>query len=141
MVCSSRLRIINSKLTIDEGLVDGSMFALTPLHSDESAKRLQLLQGLLTRSIQHVAGLNPRAFRCASVTHRIGAYQLIPLFPSARIVRNDSAAKPLTRGILDGSLLSAFMELPIHRQKELTSPIGADRGQVLRDLGSLSGPW
>ena len=26
-------------------------------------KRLQLLQGQLTRNVQHVAGLNPKAFR------------------------------------------------------------------------------
>ena len=26
-------------------------------------KRLQLLQGQLTRSVQHVAGLNPKAYR------------------------------------------------------------------------------
>ena len=39
------------------------MYALTPVDSDDSAKRLQLLQGQLTRNMQHVAGLNPRAFR------------------------------------------------------------------------------
>ncbi|KAF9235610.1 CPSF A subunit region-domain-containing protein [Melanogaster broomeanus] len=44
------------------GFGDGSLSALTPV--DEAAfKRLHLLQGQLSRNIQHVAGLNPRAFR------------------------------------------------------------------------------
>lgn len=34
-------------------------------------KRLQLLQGQLTRSVQHVAGLNPKAYR--SVLSGFGA--------------------------------------------------------------------
>lgn len=124
------------------GLVDGSIFALTPLHSDESAKRLQLLQGLLTRNVQHVAGLNPRAVRCVLATSSLMAPPNCSLrFSLRRIVRNDTVAKPLTRGVLDGNLLSFFLELPVHRQKELTSPIGTDREQVLRDLAMLIVPW
>lgn len=42
------------------------MYALVPIDIEETAKRLQLLQGQLTRNMQHVAGLNPRAFRCAT---------------------------------------------------------------------------
>ena len=46
----------------NKGSPDGSLSSLTPV--EESAfKRLQLLQGQLTRNIQHIAGLNPRAFR------------------------------------------------------------------------------
>lgn len=44
------------------GSTDGSLSSLT--YVDESAsKRLHLLQGQLTRNVQHVAGLNPKAFR------------------------------------------------------------------------------
>ena len=44
------------------GFTDGSISTLTPV--DEVAfKRLQLLQGQLTRSVQHTAGLNPKAHR------------------------------------------------------------------------------
>lgn len=44
------------------GSTDGSISSLTSI--DESVfKRLQLLQGQLTRNIQHFAGLNPKAFR------------------------------------------------------------------------------
>ena len=118
------------------------MFALTPLHSDESAKRLQLLQGLLTRNVQHVAGLNPRALRWVQPSFSLMASLGRSLcFSFCSIVRNDMVAKPLTRGILDGNLLSSFLDLPVHRQKELTSPIGTDRAQVLRDLAMLSEPW
>ncbi|KAL5476911.1 CFT1 [Sanghuangporus weigelae] len=102
------------------GMVDGSMYALTPINSDDSAKRLQFLQGQLTRNMQHVAGLNPRSFRT---------------------VHNDSAARPLTKGILDGNLLAAFPQLPIQRQDELTRPLGTDRLTVMRDRLGLSGPW
>jgi len=101
------------------GTSDGSMYSLTPI-DDTVQKRLELLQGQLTRSIQHVAGLNPKAFRT---------------------VRNDLVSKPLSKLILDGNLLAHFPELPISRQKEITRQIGTDRADVLRDWSSLSGPW
>lgn len=47
------------------GSIDGSLSMLTPLN-DPTFKRLHLLQGQLTRNIQHVAGLNPKAFRYAT---------------------------------------------------------------------------
>ncbi|TFY75914.1 hypothetical protein EWM64_g8097, partial [Hericium alpestre] len=100
------------------GHTDGSLTSLLPV--DESTfKRLQLLQGQLTRNVQHAAGLNPRAFR---------------------IVRNDFVSKPLSKGILDGNLLSSFNDLPITRQVEITRQIGTDRSLVLRDWASLIGP-
>ncbi|KAI0062778.1 hypothetical protein BV25DRAFT_1855577 [Artomyces pyxidatus] len=101
------------------GHPDGSLSALVPV--DEAAfKRLHLLQGQLTRNIQHTAGLNPRAFR---------------------IVRNDYVSKPLSRGILDGGLLRFFEDLPVTRQNEITRQIGTERGLVLRDWVGLAGPW
>lgn len=45
-----------------KGSPDGSLASLTPVE-EGAFKRLQLLQGHLTRNIQHVAGLNPKAFR------------------------------------------------------------------------------
>ncbi|KAG2003702.1 cleavage factor protein [Coprinopsis cinerea AmutBmut pab1-1] len=101
------------------GSADGSLSTLVPV--DEYAfKRLQLLQGQLTRNIQHVAGLNPKAFR---------------------IVKNDYVSKPLSKGILDGQLLSQYESLPIPRQNEMTKQIGTERGVVLRDWIALTGPW
>ncbi|KAJ7057084.1 CPSF A subunit region-domain-containing protein [Mycena amicta] len=101
------------------GSTDGSLKCLTPV-DDATAKRLQLLQGQLTRNIQHFAGLNPKAFR---------------------IVRNDFVSKPLSKGILDGNLLALYEALPIPRQNEMTNPIGTKREEVLRDWVGLVGPW
>ncbi|TCD71004.1 mRNA cleavage and polyadenylation factor subunit [Steccherinum ochraceum] len=101
------------------GGTDGSLSSLT--HVDEAVyKRLQLLQGQLTRNVQHLAGLNPKAFR---------------------IVRNDYMSKPLTKGILDGNLLAAFDDLPIAQQNEVTRQIGTERTTVAKDWLSLSGVW
>ncbi|KAF5380083.1 hypothetical protein D9615_006209 [Tricholomella constricta] len=101
------------------GSTDGSLSCLTPV--DEHAfKRLQLLQGQLTRNVQHFAGLNPKAFR---------------------IVRNDFVSKPLSKGILDGNLLGHFEALPIARQDEVTREIGTERTTVLKDWINLSGAW
>ena len=45
--------------------VDGSLCEVIPIE-DEIYKRLQLLQGQLSRNVQQVAGLNPKAFRYGS---------------------------------------------------------------------------
>ncbi|KAI0731786.1 CPSF A subunit region-domain-containing protein [Fomitopsis betulina] len=101
------------------GSTDGSLSSFT--YVDASAfKRLHLLQGQLTRNVQHVAGLNPKAFR---------------------IVRNDHVSRPLAKGILDGNLLSTFEDLPIPRQNEMTRQIGTERGAVLKDWLSVNGAW
>ncbi|KAI6021714.1 CPSF A subunit region-domain-containing protein [Pisolithus microcarpus] len=101
------------------GFTDGSLSVLTPV--DEMVlKRLHLLQGQLSRNIQHVAGLNPRAYR---------------------IVRNDAVSKPLSRGILDGQLLQAFEQLGISRQNEMTRQIGTERTTALHDWISFAVPW
>ncbi|CAK5269347.1 unnamed protein product [Mycena citricolor] len=118
------------------GSTDGSLRSLTP--SDESsAKRLQLLQGQLTRNIQHVAGLNPRAFRCVSSLSWITVCGDVWIL---RIVRNEFVSKPLSKGILDGNLLVHYENLPISRQNEMTRQIGTERGQILRDWTTLTGP-
>ncbi|KAI0302807.1 CPSF A subunit region-domain-containing protein [Multifurca ochricompacta] len=101
------------------GHPDGSLTALVPV--DESTfKRLHLLQGQITRNVQHTAGLNPRAFR---------------------IVRNDFVSKSLSHGILDGRLLVSFEDLPLTRQSEITRQIGTERITVLHDLNELGGAW
>ncbi|KAI0341420.1 hypothetical protein BDW22DRAFT_1408067 [Trametopsis cervina] len=101
------------------GGTDGSLSSLT--YVDEAAfKRLYLLQGQLTRNIQHVASLNPKAFRT---------------------VRNDRVARPLAKGILDGRLLAAFEELPIPRQVEMTQQIATERSVVLKDWLSFEEAW
>ncbi|EIW66021.1 hypothetical protein TREMEDRAFT_70300 [Tremella mesenterica DSM 1558] len=83
-------------------------------------RRLHFVSDQLIRNAQHVAGLNPRAFRT---------------------VRNDLVAKPLSRGILDGELLGRFAIQPIDRQREMLKQIGTDGGTVASDLQALGGFW
>ncbi|KAL1736023.1 CPSF A subunit region-domain-containing protein [Schizophyllum commune] len=101
------------------GGTDGTLSCLTPV-PDDAAKRLQPLQLQLTRNMQHVAGLNPKALR---------------------IVRNEHVSRPLSKGILDGNLIAYFEHLPITRQDEMTRQIGTERATILRDWMSLSGTW
>ncbi|KAH0581631.1 hypothetical protein H2248_011332 [Termitomyces sp. 'cryptogamus'] len=101
------------------GSTDGTLASLTPVE-EHVFKRLQLLQGQLTRNVQHVAGLNPKAFR---------------------IVRNDYVSKPLSKGILDGNLLGHFEALPIARQVDVTREIGTERMTVLKDWIGVNSPW
>ncbi|KZT50763.1 hypothetical protein CALCODRAFT_488456 [Calocera cornea HHB12733] len=101
------------------GTSDGSLGTISPVPED-SSKRLQLLSGQLMRSVQHFAGLNPRAFRT---------------------VRNDHLSRPLNKGILDYTLLHAFQELDIRRQATITKQIGTDTITVLRDIRSLQEIW
>jgi cleavage and polyadenylation specificity factor subunit 1 len=60
---------------------------------------------------------------------------------SCRTVRNDLVSRPLTKGILDGALLDAFLELEAGKQAEITRQIGTSRAMIFRDLGTLSEPW
>lgn len=100
-------------------------------------KRLQLLQGQLTRNVQHLAGLNPKAFRFVVREFFVVRWLII----ANSIVRNDYVSKPLTKGILDGNLLVAFEGLPITGQDETTRQIGTERTTVLRDWIALNAPW
>ncbi|KAG8922734.1 mRNA cleavage and polyadenylation factor subunit [Tulasnella sp. 418] len=98
---------------------DGAISIISP--TDAIAfKRLSLLQGQLMRNVQHAAGLNPKGFRT---------------------VRNDTVSKPLSKGLLDGLLLSAFVQLSIRRQIEMTRQIGTDREVVLSDMLALDELW
>ena len=94
---------------------------MTTLVSVKSArfKRLQLVSEQLVRNAQHVAGLNPRAFRT---------------------VRNE-LGKPLSKGILDGNLLEHFALQPTGRQREMMRQIGTDEVTVASDLVALGGFW
>ncbi|EJT99386.1 hypothetical protein DACRYDRAFT_17537 [Dacryopinax primogenitus] len=101
------------------GTIDGTLGTISPV-PDECFKRLQLLSGQLMRSVQHFAGLNPRAFRT---------------------VRNDLLSRPLNKGMLDYDLLHAFRELDIRRQATITKQIGTDTITILRDIRSLEEIW
>ncbi|KAH7107502.1 CPSF A subunit region-domain-containing protein [Auriculariales sp. MPI-PUGE-AT-0066] len=98
---------------------DGSLAMLIPV-DESTSKRLHLLSGQLTRNVQHIAGLNPRAFR---------------------VVRNDHVSRPLAKGILDGILLNIFHDLPPPKQAEFTKQIGTTRETILADLHFFQTAW
>lgn len=95
--------------------------ALTTIVSVKEArfKRLQLVSDQLVRNAQHVAGLNPRAYR--TVKNELG--------------------KPLSKGILDGNLLEHFALQSVGRQREMMRQIGTDEVTVASDLAALGGFW
>ncbi|KZV86543.1 hypothetical protein EXIGLDRAFT_712088 [Exidia glandulosa HHB12029] len=101
------------------GGCDGSLTALVPVE-EAVFKRLHLLQGQMTRNVQHVAGLNPKAFRS---------------------VRNEFVARPLTKGVVDGNLLARLEDLSIPRQVEFTKQIGTSREVILADWIALNTAW
>ncbi|TYJ59069.1 protein CFT1 [Cryptococcus floricola] len=98
---------------------DGGLTTMVSV-KDARFKRLQLVSDQLVRNAQHVAGLNPRAFRT---------------------VRNDLLPRPLSKGILDGQLLNHFALQPIGRQQEMMRQIGTDAVTVASDLAALGGFW
>jgi cleavage and polyadenylation specificity factor subunit 1 len=101
------------------GTSDGSLTTLVAV-KNARFKRLQLVQAQLVRNAQHVAGLNPRAFRT---------------------VPNDLMPRPLTKGVLDGGLLAHFALQPNSRQREMMRQIGTDAVTVASDLAALGGFW
>ena len=104
---------------MSSGGSDGSIYTISPV-DENPAKRLQLLQGQLIRSVQQFAGLNPRA---------------------NRYVRNDYVPRPLARGILDGNLLRVFEDLSLDKQNEITRQIGSDRTTIMRDWLTSKVTW
>lgn len=120
------------------GASNGALLSLTPI-DEVSGKRLQLLQGQLTRNVQHIAALNPKAQRYVRYHFLINSLNVDGF--RHRIVRNDHVWKPLSKGILDGNLLRVFEELPLSSQDDITRQIGTDRATMLRDWVSLEVSW
>lgn len=56
-------------------------------------------------------------------------------------MRNEIINQPLTKGVLDGHLLSQFAQQPVKRQQEMMRQIGSSTTTVFSDLQSLSGFW
>lgn len=113
---------ISTSCEIIYGMMNGAVQSIQPVE-EEIFVTLHLLQGQLVRNIQHFAGLNPRGFRT---------------------VRNEMTTRPLTRGVLDGRLLSAFAMLPRPKMEEIAKLIpdlvdGSD--QLLRYLATLRSCW
>ncbi|XP_064640599.1 cleavage and polyadenylation specificity factor subunit 1-like [Lineus longissimus] len=93
--------------------LDGAIGYLLPV-SEKTYRRLQMLQGFLTTSISHVAGLNPKAFR--QVKHDF------------RQLMNPA------KNILDGDLLWKYLNLSHTDKMELSRKIGTTVDQISEDL-------
>ncbi|KAE8350582.1 protein cft1 [Aspergillus coremiiformis] len=83
--------------------------------SEESYRRLSALQSQLTNTIEHPCGLNPRAFRA---------------------VESDGTAG---RGMLDGKLLSQWLDMSKQRKMEIASRVGSNEWEIKADLEAISG--
>ncbi|KAF7493374.1 Cleavage and polyadenylation specificity factor subunit 1 [Sarcoptes scabiei] len=93
--------------------LDGSIGYLLPI-TEKTYRRLLMLQNLLTTNIQHIAGINPKAFRC------IKHYQNELMNPS--------------KNILDGDLLFKFLNLSLSEKMEIAKKIGTTIKQIYDDL-------
>ncbi len=92
----------------------GSIALSTPL-SEQVYRRLQVLQTQLSNTLEHACGLNPRAYRA---------------------VEGDGMGG---RGMLDGSLLSRWVELGSQRKAEIAGRIGVENWVVRGDLEMIGG--
>ena len=100
--------ILNKQITMFASL-DGSLGYVMPLN-EKLYRRLLMLQNVLTFSLQHSGGLNPKAFRLL----RLPKPEL--LNPSKNIV--------------DGDLLSKFLNLSVNEKLECAKKIGTTPSQV-----------
>lgn len=89
--------------------LDGHIGHLLPI-PEKTYRRLLMLQNLLTSNIQHIAGLNPKAFRMVKL--------------SKTELSNPS------KNILDGDLLYKFLNLSLSEKVEITKKIGTTTKQV-----------
>ncbi|RKP26676.1 CPSF A subunit region-domain-containing protein [Syncephalis pseudoplumigaleata] len=102
------------------GLENGTVGVLKPV-SDKPYKRMQLLGARLIHGLQHLAGLNPKAYRTLSMKHRM-AYNPV-------------------RSILDGDLLAMYTQLPLIRRREMAKQARTTDKQLMADLSDeLSWP-
>jgi cleavage and polyadenylation specificity factor subunit 1 len=89
--------------------LDGSLGYLLPV-SEKTYRRLLMLQNVLTTSLQHTAGLNPKAFRMVKL-------------------HKPELTNP-SKNILDGDLLYKFSTLSMNEKSELAKKIGTTPSQV-----------
>ncbi|KAF8773804.1 Cleavage and polyadenylation specificity factor like protein [Argiope bruennichi] len=93
--------------------LDGGLGYILPI-SEKTYRRLLMLQNVLVVNIPHTAGLNPKAFR---------------LYKSQRkLLQNPH------KNILDGDLLTMFLNLSISEKNEVAKRIGTSSDQIHEDL-------
>ncbi|XP_027198651.2 cleavage and polyadenylation specificity factor subunit 1 [Dermatophagoides pteronyssinus] len=96
--------------------LDGSIGYLLPV-PEKTYRRLLMLQNLLTTNIQHIAGLNPKAFRMIKM-------------------RKMDLMNP-SKNILDGDLLYKYVHLSLNEKFEIAKKIGTSAKQIIDDLQEI----
>lgn len=89
---------------------------LLPL-SEKVYRRLLTLNNVLTNSLEHTAGLNPRGYRTIRTI--------------SRDLRNPS------RSIIDGDLVFSFSDLSVTDKAEFSRKIGTSTAEIMDDLAEL----
>ncbi|KAG0172330.1 Cleavage and polyadenylation specificity factor subunit 1 [Apophysomyces sp. BC1034] len=102
------------------GSFSGSISVVSPI-PEKTFKRLNTLYGQLVNGLQHVAGLNPRAFRLIKG-------------PKQRMSSNR------TKAVLDGDLIFEFAGLAVNQQREMTKQIGTTVSRIMEDLDAQKTP-
>lgn len=92
----------------------GALSIITPI-DELMYLRLNTLQTYLTTQLDHPCGLNPRGYRAAE-SERTGI-----------------------KGVLDGSVLKRWNELPKQRRVDVCGRMGVDEESVWQDLGVVCG--
>ncbi|KAI9307983.1 CPSF A subunit region-domain-containing protein [Cunninghamella echinulata] len=101
------------------GSFNGSISVVSPI-PEKTFKRLNTLYSQLVNSIQHVAGLNPRAYRLIK-----GSKQRM--------------ASNRTKAVLDGDIIHNFAGLAVDRQRDLTKQIGTTVPRIMEDIVEIMG--
>jgi len=115
--CNQRLLPENEKKHITwYATLDGSLGHLLPV-TEKVYRRLLTLNNVLTNSLEHTAGLNPRGYRTIRTI--------------SRDLRNPS------RGIIDGDLVYSFSDLSVTEKAEFSRKIGTSTSEIMDDLAEL----
>lgn len=96
--------------------LDGALGYVLPC-AEKTFRRVQMLANVLTQSLPHAAGLNPKAFRT--------------LRQRQRDLLNPA------RGIADGDLVFRFVDLGAAQRAEVARRIGASPAELMDDLAEL----
>lgn len=93
------------------------VFGVITTLPESTYRRLNILQGQLTNGEEHVAGLNPRAYRASRY--------------------KSTNSSDMLRSVLDGGFLRRWLELSSGRRKDLATRAGATVEQIREDLWEL----
>ena len=98
-------------------LTNGSIGYLTPI-DEEIYRRLRVLHSKMTLFIQHLCGLNPKAFRTYQSTDRL--------------------LTNLAHNVIDGQLIYQFLDLSVGQQHDFSRQVGMSAERIQHDLIQLS---